>query len=252
MAEPAIFADLALAARVQSSLLPKPLCRIAGWQVAFSYQPALGVSGDYVDIVEAGQDAFHFILGDVSGKGVSAALLMASLHATIRVLLSSGMNLDEVVRETSSRFCDGSLPAQFATLVIGTARRSGEVELINAGHTPVLLVRAESTEVIAATGVPIGLFCEIEAPFLSTSHVFMTQPGETLFLYSDGITESAGADGSEYSIERLQSVLFVNRAQPLRNLIVSVLDDLRAFTDASALEDDRSVLTLRFLGSSPQ
>lgn len=80
---------LELATRVQRSLLPKPSRCIHGWEVAFSYEAARHVSGDYVDLVEIAPGAFHFILGDVSGKGVAAALLMAHLHATVGILVAS-------------------------------------------------------------------------------------------------------------------------------------------------------------------
>src|ERR1700758_793425 len=100
-AQPGFDSDLELASRVQRGLLPKASCCIARWEIAFSYEPARRVSGDYLDLVETGPDSFYFILGDVSGKGVAAALLMAHLHATVRMLLASGLSLDQIVKETS-------------------------------------------------------------------------------------------------------------------------------------------------------
>jgi len=242
-------AELDLAARVQLSLLPNPNCCLAGWDTAFSYEPARHVSGDYLDLIEAGPDAFHFILGDVSGKGVAASLLMAHLHATVRVLLASRLTLDDVVRETSSMFCQSSLPAQFATLVIGKAARSGEVQLVNAGHAPVLFIHKNSIDALPATGVPLGLFCGSEpSPASSTLQLRVSQ-GEMLLLYSDGVTETTGVDGSEYG-NRLQTFLLSIPSRDPRETIAAVLDDLRNFSIDSQLADDRSLLVLKFRGAA--
>src|SRR5260370_32767065 len=108
----------------------------------------------------AGADASYFALGDVSGKGVAAWMLMSHLHATLRTLLPSNRTIEEVVTIASSTFCQSALPAQFATLVLGKADRNGnEVELVNAGHNPVLLVEGAEVEIIAAANLPLGMFC---------------------------------------------------------------------------------------------
>jgi len=181
----------------------------------------------------------------VSGKGVAAALLMAHLHATVRVLLASRLTLDDVVRETSSMFCQSSLPAQFVTLVIGNANRSGDVKLVNAGQTPVLFVHKNSIEALPATGVPLGLFCGPEPSPASTTLQLRASVGEMLFLYSDGVTETTGVDGSEYG-DRLQTLLLSIPSRGPREIIAAVLDDLRKFSIDSQLADDRSLLALKF------
>jgi len=240
-------AELDLAARVQLSLLPKPDCCLAGWDTAFSYEPARHVSGDYIDLIEAGPDAFHFILGDVSGKGVAASLLMAHLHATVRVLLASRLTLNDVVRETSSMFCQSSLPAQFVTHVIGKATRSGEVLLVNAGHIPVLFMHKNSIDALPATGVPLGLFCGGEPSPASTILPLRASNGDMLLLYSDGVTETTSVDGSEYG-DRLRTLMSRLPNTDPRETIAAVLDDLRTFSADSGLADDRSLLALKFRG----
>jgi phosphoserine phosphatase RsbU/P len=129
---------LELARQVQLRLLPDRRCCLSDWEVAFSYESARYVSGDYVDLIPAGSDAFYFALGDVSGK---ASMLMSHLHATLRTLLPSNRTIEEVVTIAGSTFCQSALPAQFATLVLGKADRNGNVELVNEGHNPVLLCR---------------------------------------------------------------------------------------------------------------
>jgi sigma-B regulation protein RsbU (phosphoserine phosphatase) len=120
-------AQLELARQVQLRLLPERSCCLSDWEVAFSYESAGFVSGDYVDLIPAGADAFYFALGDVSGKGVAASMLMSHLHATLRTLLPSHRTIEEVVTTASSTFCQSALPAQFATLVLGKVDRSGNV-----------------------------------------------------------------------------------------------------------------------------
>jgi hypothetical protein len=155
-------AQLELARQVQLRLLPDRRCCLSDWEVAFSYESAGFVSGDYVDLIPAGDDAFYFTLGDVSGKGVAASMLMSHLHATLRTLLPSAQTLEEVVATASSTFCQSALPAQFATLVLGKADRSGTVELVNAGHNPVLLVGSSEVEVMATASLPLGMFCSTD------------------------------------------------------------------------------------------
>lgn len=246
--QPGFDTDLQLASRVQRGLLPKASYH-AAWEIAFSYEAAQHVSGDYLDLVEMGIDSFAFLLGDVSGKGVAAALLMAHLHASVRMLLASGLSLDQIVKETSSTFCQSSLPAQFATLVIGKATNTGEVELINAGQTPVLLAHMGTTKQFPATEVPLGLFCGVEAEPVSTPVYEKAVRGDTLLLYSDGITETTGADGSEYGMQRLQDLFSRSAYDSPEQTIDAVLKDLQSFSAESELADDRSLLALRFRGS---
>jgi phosphoserine phosphatase RsbU/P len=248
-AQPGFDTDLELASRVQRGLLPKASCCMAAWEIAFSYEAARHVSGDYLDLVEMGRDSFYFILGDVSGKGVAAALLMAHLHATVRMLLASGHSLDQIIKETSSTFCQSSLPAQFATLVIGEANRAGNIKLINAGQTPVLFAHDHSTKVLPATQVPLGLFCGLEADPVSTTVHEQAVPDDILLLYSDGVTETIGEDGSEYGIERLRDLLSRTALDGPEETIAAVSTDVRSFSPNSELSDDRSLMALHYRGA---
>src|SRR5215469_6370555 len=107
--------DLALAARIQAGLLPQQDAEVAGWRASYHYQPANLVSGDYFDMVHHGKD-LYFMVGDVSGKGVAASMLMANLHAMFRVLIPSGRPLPELVERANRIFSESTLPTQYATL----------------------------------------------------------------------------------------------------------------------------------------
>jgi sigma-B regulation protein RsbU (phosphoserine phosphatase) len=235
-------AQLDLARQVQLRLLPDRRCCLSDWEVAFSYESAGFVSGDYVDLIPAGADAFYFALGDVSGKGVAASMLMSHLHATLRTLLPSNRMIEDVVTIASSTFCQSALPAQFATLVLGKADRGGNVELVNAGHNPVLLVEGAEVEMIAAASLPLGMFCSTDFRSVKRS----LSPESTLFLYSDGITESTDETGNEFDLTRLAETLFESRNQLPSELVETIQRTIIAFTSGGEPSDDRTLLALRW------
>src|SRR5882672_3366102 len=151
--------DLELASQIQTKLLPPLTQKIDGWEVSYHYQPAGAVSGDYCDLIKGEDQSLHFALGDVSGKGVAASMLMAHLNAMFRTLISINLPLEQMVERASRVFCESTLPTQYATLVCGRVGSNGEVEVCNAGHLPPLLVQDGTVTRITATGLPIGVFC---------------------------------------------------------------------------------------------
>ena len=154
--------DLDLASQIQRELLPQEDLTLDGWQVAYHYRTLGPVSGDYCDVIkspEGGKDWF-FILGDASGKGVAASMLMAHLHAIFRALVATGLPMRQLVERASRVFCESTVSPYFATLVCGRARTSGEIELCNAGHCRPLVIQEGQVTRLEATGLPLGLFCE--------------------------------------------------------------------------------------------
>ncbi|QNI30863.1 SpoIIE family protein phosphatase [Alloacidobacterium dinghuense] len=236
-------AQLELARQVQLSLLPERGCCLGGWEVAFSYEPAGLLSGDYVDLIPAGPDAFYFALGDVSGKGIAASMLMSHLHATLRTLLPLKASIEAVVKTASHTFCQSALPAQFATLVIGKAERNGMVELVNAGHTPILLADANEVQVIVAANLPVGMFCSTD--FTAVKRI--VSPRSTLVLYSDGITESTDKSGNEYDLSRLSETLFQSRHLSPREILDTISASIADFSSSAPASDDRTMLALQRL-----
>lgn len=238
--ETALAIELDLARQVQSSLLPKRSCCLGSWIFSFSYEPAAAVGGDYVDLIPLESGDFYFALGDVSGKGIAASMLMSHLHATLRALVSAGMGLEEIVRQTSVHFCQSSMPAQFATLVLGRAEQSGNVHLVNAGHTPVLLRHGKEVEIVEATSVPLGLFCQTDFKAVE----LQVQRRGSLLVYSDGITESRDAAGNEYGLERLiADMQAIDHLFP-QAIVEEISGKVAQFTGHSPLADDRSILVL--------
>ena len=134
--------DLDLASRIQRELLPKPDVQLDGWDMAYHYQPAGPVSGDYCDLIPGNAGEMYFLIGDVAGKGVAAAMLMSHLSALLRTLITVGLPLSQLVERASRVFCESTLPGHYATLVCARASSSGEIEICNAGHPPPLLIRS--------------------------------------------------------------------------------------------------------------
>ncbi len=235
--------DLDLAARVQRALLPTPVLTAPGWEARFHYEPAGAVSGDYCDLVGPvpGEEDLFFFFGDVSGKGIAASMLMARLHAIVRVLIDTRLPAAQIMARANRLFCESALPASFATLVAGHARRDGEVEIGNAGHLPPLLVQGGRLTRVEATGVPVGLFCSVEYPARRAK----LSRGDTLFLYTDGLSEARNAGGEEYGVDRLSRLLERNHAAPLPALLSACLEELRAFRGGAPRMDDLTIMAIR-------
>lgn len=235
--------DLNLAAQLQGALLPRRDFRFDCWQVHYHYEPLGPVGGDFCDFFlpdSVDADAFYFFLGDVSGKGIASALLMSQLHAVFRSLVELGLPINGLVERANRILCESTIPAYFATLVCGLVTKAGEVEICNAGHCPPLLVRRGETEEIAATGLPLGLF------YNSTydARKLTLTPGDSLFLYTDGLSEAPDGCAAEYG-GRLLDFVNGHRSLSPRNLIAHCLDDLHGFQSGSIKTDDLTLMVLQ-------
>ena len=235
--------DLDLALRIQTSLLPGRNLALAGWSTCYHYEPAGPVSGDYCDLIAAknGDEGLWFFTGDVSGKGIAASLLMSHLHAIFRSLASIGLGTTELVERANRVFCESTLPTHYATLVCGRASASGEIELCNAGHCPPVLIRGGAASIIPATGLPLGMFCDGE--YLGSRAKLA--PGDSLVLYTDGLSEARNRAGEEYGAERITRVLARRHQSAAPALLRALLEDLGGFLDGGAKPDDLTLLVIQ-------
>jgi sigma-B regulation protein RsbU (phosphoserine phosphatase) len=236
----ALESDLSLAARIQRALLPSPAMAPTGWDVRFHYQPAGMVSGDYCDLVET-DSGLLFMLGDVSGKGVAASMLMSHLHATFRSLAEAGLPLDRMVEDANRIFCESTLAGQFATLVIGRAAHDGSVEFVSAGHLPLLHIHVDGVAAKDSTGVPLGMFCSARFPV----NRLTLERGDTVFLYTDGLTEARNRAGQEYGLQRIRALAAQHIGRAPDGLISGCLEDLVSFGEGLKQTDDLTLLVVR-------
>jgi phosphoserine phosphatase RsbU/P len=235
----ALESDLTLAARIQQALLPSQNFAPVGWQVRYHYAPAGLVSGDYCDLFEA-KNGLLFMLGDVSGKGVAASMLMSHLHATFRSLADVDLPLDRMVDAVNRIFAESTLAGQYATLVVGRASLDGSVEFVSAGHLPLLHLGKIEARAEGATGVPLGMFSTSLFPV----HRLSLDMGEALLIYTDGMTEARNSDGEEYGIQRVKTAARLSRTATPDGLISACLSDLRSFTAGVKQTDDLTLLAI--------
>jgi sigma-B regulation protein RsbU (phosphoserine phosphatase) len=234
--------DLDLASRIQSKLLPSHDLQAAGWEAHYHYEPAGLVSGDYCDIVvREGSPGIVFLAGDVSGKGVASSLLMSHLHATFRTLVSVGLPITDMMERANRLFCQSTLSAHYATLVCGLLSENGDVELCNAGHCPPLLLRRGHIFPLEPDGVPLGLFCGSRYK----SRSIRLNPGDSVFLYTDGLTEATTRNSAEYGADRLSKTLGRCDGLGPQSVAECVLADLETFRAGARRTDDLTVMVIR-------
>jgi sigma-B regulation protein RsbU (phosphoserine phosphatase) len=233
--------DLQLAAQIQKGLLPRRDYKIDGWDISYYYRPAGLVSGDYCDLISTPDDSLYFILGDVSGKGVAASMLMAHLQALFRSLTSIDLPLDQLLERASRVFCESTLPTHYATLICGKAKTTGELEICNAGHLPALLVQGSDVARIDSSGLPVGVFCSEHF----TVETLQIQKSETIVLYTDGLSETRDGFGNEYGIERLANLLSKNSHLSPEALIDVCVRDVNRFGNGDVLADDLTIMAIQ-------
>ncbi len=241
--------DLELAAQIQRELLPPPFLRLDEWEIAHHYAPLGPVSGDYCDVIRGqdGAQGLFFALGDVSGKGIAASMLMAHLHAIFRTLIALGLPVRDLVERAGRIFRESTLAPYYATLVCGKAMASGEIELSNAGHcTPLLVHDGDVRHIEDGAGLPLGLFSGGQY----TSQTLKLARGELLLLYTDGLTEARSSSSEEYGEGRLRQVLVGGNSLPLSALIERVIQDCAAFRDSAPMLDDLTLMAIRRFGPS--
>ena len=234
--------DLELAAKIQRGLLPKAESRFRDWRVHFDYRPAGLVSGDYCDLIfpASGDDKFVFLVGDVTGKGVAASLLMTHLHAMFRSLSGVVCELDKLLETANRVFCESTIAGQYATLVCGRAGAHGEIEIASAGHFPALLVSKEGVRKINATGLPLGMF---SSSHYGTQRVRI-EPGESLLLYTDGISEAVNAAGAEYGVEGIVRAAGERHGWMPQDLLAACLRDVDKYCAGAKAKDDQTLMVI--------
>jgi sigma-B regulation protein RsbU (phosphoserine phosphatase) len=231
--------DLELAASIQTRLLPRRDFSSNGWDGHYVYEPHGAVSGDFCDVINDGEDTL-VLLGDISGKGVAAALLMSHLSAIFRGLVGSGWELVEVMAR-ANRLFGAAIPAgSFATMVAARLMPEGEIEISNAGHVPPLYHNGRVDQ-LPPDGVPLGLFCES----VYTSQRLRLSRGERLVLATDGLIESTDPDDKEFGIEMFAAAIAASPGTGPGQLAGVLVDEVSRFRRGLPATDDITLMVVR-------
>jgi sigma-B regulation protein RsbU (phosphoserine phosphatase) len=234
--------ELAAGRSVQQALMPETSPQIPKWDVWLFTRSANDVGGDLVDYVPVEPQRFGLALGDVAGKGLPAALLMAKLQSTLRALADEGTTLAALGERMNRILCRDGLPNRFATLVyLEVCAQSGSVRLLNAGHLPPLVLRAERIEELPTGSMALGMLPE--ATYFEQS--VELADGDTLIVFSDGLTEATNDRDEFFGDERMQAHLPVpprTSAKDIGTRLVAAVDE---FVGDARPHDDLSLIVLR-------
>lgn len=234
--------ELAAGRVVQRALMPKRNPVVAGWEIWMIAQPANEVSGDFVDFLDLQNARYGLALGDVAGKGLKAALLMVKLQATLRALAVEFDSLAELGAKLNAILRRDGLPDSFASLVyLELQPDSGSLRLLNAGHMPPLRLSDFKLEEIAQHATALGL--TPEATFVEQR--VELQKGETLLIYSDGLTEARNEAGDFFGEERLFALLRSLAGLRAAEMGARIIAEIEKFVGEAHAHDDLSLLILQ-------
>ncbi len=236
--------ELQLARQVQSSLLPQSLPTISGWETASYWQPAREVSGDFFDFVTFRDGTLGLVIGDVTDKGMPAALFMASARSVVRASAAASYDPVSAVEQANATLAEEAPGGMFVTLLlVKLAHDHGSVQVVNAGNHRPILYRASSDELVdlGAPGLPLG----IDPAFVYTPAEELLLPGDFLLLHTDGLTDATDAHQSLFGMDRLRRVLFDHRRAPAADLVERLRLAVASFIGASPPYDDVTLVLAR-------
>ena len=236
--------ELNLAAAIQQRIIPKELPEIVGYQIAGINIPSREVGGDYYDCIDLGDGRFALIMADVAGKGISAALLVNTLNAALYSYLEFNLPLTELADKLNTLIFNSSPPDKYITFLIAVLNSSsGELDIVNAGHNPALLLRTDGTlEQIEAGGIGLGML-DLGLPY--TGNNLKIESGEKLFLFTDGIPEAMNLNEEEYSDERMIEFFKKHSDKPLPEFINLIVEDVRNHAGKAVQSDDITAMILK-------
>lgn len=239
--------ELSFAARIQSALFPAELPVPSGWDIAACNRPARQCGGDYYDVIPcgpAGAGRLLLCVADVSGKGLPAALVMSNTQATLRALLGRDLPLPGLAEQASALLYGSTAPEKYVTAaLVDLDPGSGRFGFVSAGHVDTLLFRASGEMVtLSSTGTPLGLL----PPGMPYGEAHLSiDPGDTLVLFSDGVSEAQNSDDEEWGEAALVECIRGARGLGCAELIERILAAIDAFAGDASQFDDITILVAR-------
>ena len=235
--------EMHVAAEIQRQILPKGAPQVPGYDIIGWNRPARQVGGDYYDFFVKGEDRVGLVVGDVSGKGIPAALLVSTLHSALSLMLDQTGFGPSLLERLNTHILESSLSNKFITMLLAQLDpRTGDLSYLNAGHNPGLLLRCEGgVEELGSTGLPIGLLAASRFQVRSLK----LEPGDLVCLYSDGITECESADAEEFGVARLVEVMRGHAGRSLDAVLEDIQQALAQYSAGLPQGDDQTLVLLR-------
>lgn len=235
--------ELQLASEIQQRFQPSCPPKLHGFELQGISFPCYEIGGDYYDFIERSDGRLLIALGDVSGKGTAAALLMSSLHAAVHAQVAANTSLVQTISDVNSYLADNTPANRFVTLFMAELdQRTGVLKFVNAGHNPALIIHAGGTvEQLGAGGLPLGIIRDTNY----TEGRTQLHPGDVFVTYSDGVSEAQSPTGEEFGLNRLTEVVSQNLKRNASGLRDRIEDALSKFADSTPAADDITLVILK-------
>jgi sigma-B regulation protein RsbU (phosphoserine phosphatase) len=236
--------ELKIAREIQQGLLPEKLPTIRGFEIAGINIPSFQVGGDYYDVIEHSEKDYVVAIGDVSGKGTPAALLMAGVQAVLRTIAPLHLPLPIATGRMNDLICMNTHGGKFITFFWGILEtESRQFHYVNAGHNPPMLIRKDgSVEKLEKGGLILGIMKSIAPYEEGMCHI---EPGDVLMMYTDGVSEAMNPKNVDFSEEALERVAKEARNSSAREIIAKIRAALEVHTEGSPQSDDITMLVLK-------
>ena len=236
--------ELEIAGTIQRRLLPKQLAALPGYEIDAVARPSKNVGGDYYDLIKLGDGKYAFVIADVSGKGVPAALLVSTLHASLHAYIDGAANLSQLVRRLNVVVHGNTEAERFITLFMAILDPSdGTLTYVNAGHNFPFILRTQQSSIqpLASTGLPLGMFDGVEFQ----QETVKLEPSEYLVLYTDGVTEAMNKSFDEYGESRLRQVMIGSSDKSASGFLGVIVSDVEKFVAGEPQSDDITMVVLK-------
>jgi len=236
--------EISVAGSIQRAILPRTIPRIENYDLYGINFPSKEIGGDYYDYIRMEDNRYAFIIADVAGKGIAAALLVSSLHAFLQAYLPQKLSLKELTNRLNKAIFDASTTDKYITFFVAILHPvTGELECLNAGHNPMYIIKSDlSLYQIKAAGIPLGMM-ELDFPYQSEQ--LQLDKGDRLFLYTDGITEAMNKKGKFYEDSgRLEKFIADQKTSSAREFIEQLVSDIKKFCGDAVQSDDITALYL--------
>jgi sigma-B regulation protein RsbU (phosphoserine phosphatase) len=242
--------EMELASKMQNMLIPdnEKLPSNGHIRIMAFYHPHFEVGGDYYDVIELSENEVGFCIADVSGKGISAAILMSNFQANLRALFTAEQNLTDTLHRLNKTVMNSAKGEKFITLFIARYHfKTRELKYINAGHNPPLLYIPGSKKLSLLASGCVGMGMLDDLPFINEAMVKMDEPAK-LFCYTDGLVEVIQDSGIEFGTENLEKELKNN--DPLEKNIQTIIENQKIMEGSAAIFDDISIIGAQFPGKN--